>query len=397
MVQRIVSVGVVLGAAALSSQAFAQESRRLDFGLQAQVEHNTNVSRTNDAQAQQRGLSQEDTTFTPTATFDLLAPVGRQSVFLRGAAGYSFYDKNKNLNRERYDVTGGVNGRLGPCSGTLTGGYTRGINVIDDPTLISNVENIQDTEHVGVDLSCARQTGFGVTGAVSKDWINNDLPFLRTSDSEQTSATIGVTYSRPALGVLTVFANKQKTEYPNRPIDDGYDLDAFGITFERQLGARIQGSVTVAYTQVDQHAPPLPGLSGENLETTAYSASLSYRASSRLRFQGLFDRSVTPSSGIGRTYDLSETYRLSGDYDLGSRITLSAGVGLVERESAGLLPAQVLQLTDSEMTTIFGSVRYKQSDRLAFILTAGREERTTNAAQFDYANNRIGVTADLTF
>jgi hypothetical protein len=42
-------------------------------------------------------------------------------------------------------------------------------------------------------------------------------------------------------------------------------------------------------------------------------------------------------------------------------------------------------------------VRYKQSDRLAFILTAGREERTTNAAQFDYANNRIGVTADLTF
>lgn len=397
MVQRRVSFGIALGAVALSSPALAQEGRRVDFGLQAQVEHNTNVSRTNDAQAERRGLTPADTVFTPTATFDLLAPVGRQSVFIRGAVGYSFYDKNKNLNRERYDVSGGVNGHLGPCSGALTGGYTRGVNLIDDPTLIANVENIQDTEHVGVNLSCSRQTGFGITGSVSKDWTNNDLAFLRTSDSEMTSMMLGVTYSRPAFGTLTVFGNHQKAEYPKRLIDDGYDLNAFGVTFDRQLGARIQGSMTVAYTTVDPYAPPIPGLSSKKLDTTAYSASLSYRASSRLRFQALFDRSVTPSSGIGRTYDLSETYRFSGDYDLGSRITVSGGVGRVQRASAGVLPAQVVQLTDSELTSIFGSIRYKQSDRLAFVLAAGREERATNATQFDYTNNRIGLTADLTF
>ncbi len=391
------AVGVVIGAASLSSQAAAQEARRLDFGLTSQVEHHSNVSRTNKAQAEARGLTLSDTIITPAATVDLLLPVGRQTVFLRGALGYSFYDKNTQLNRERYDVSGGATGRAGPCTATLNGGYTRGVNQIDNPTLIDNVENIQETMTAAIDVTCRRQTGFGVVGSVSKDWVSNDLTFLENSDSERTAMMLGATYSRPALGTLTIFGNSETTKYPNRLVDAGYDLAALGVTYERQLGARIQGSVTVAYTMVDQNAPPLLERSNERLETTAYSASLSYRASSRLRFQALFDRSVTPSSGIGRSYDLAETYRLSGDYDVSSRISVSAGVGTVSRKSSGLLPDPIIQLTDSDMTTYFASVRYAQSRRLSFVLSAGHEERTTNAPQFDYTNNRVGISADVSF
>jgi len=395
MVYGRVAFGALIGVAALSSDAVAQD-RSLTFGLSALVEHNSNVARSNEARAAFRGVEPEDTIFKPAATIDFFSPVGRQSIFFKGMAGYTFYDRNDQLNREVLDFNGGVNGRFGPCSGTLSGGYSRGLWLLDDPTLIENVENIQTTKTASANVACSRATGLGLTASVSKDWIENDLDQLANSDSERTSIMGGITYTRPALGTLTLFADRQETTYPNRLFDDGYTLNAYGLTFARQLGARIQGTVTVAYNKVDQKTPSfLPAT--DDMTTTAYSAELSYRATSRLRFQGSFDRAVTPTVAVGRSYDLTEGYRVSGVYDLGSRITVSAGGAWVQRQSKGLIPETPLELTDSETTSYFASIRYQQSKRLSFVLNAGREERVTNSPQFDYTNNRIGLGADLSF
>jgi Uncharacterized protein conserved in bacteria (DUF2320). len=379
------------------SAAMAQEARRFDLGLHARVEHNSNVARSNSAQAAARGLSLSDTLFTPSATVDVFLPVGRRSVFLRGVAGYTFYEKNDKLNRERLDVSGGVNSPiLGPCQGVLTGGYSRGINQIDDPTLIENVENIQDTKRLGLNVNCAGATGLGLVASVSKDWTENSLDFLESSDAERTSYMAGVSYSRPALGTLTVFGNRDETEYPKRLLGGGYEMNSVGVTLERKLGARIQGSVTVAYASVEQKG--LEALLGHgDMHTNSYAADLTYRVSDRLRLQANLARSVTPASGFGRTYDLTESYRLAGDYDLGSRITVSVGASKVDREAGGVLPDPVLQLTDSTTKSFSVAVRYRQSERLSFVLSGGREDRTTNSPEFDYENNRIGVSADLEF
>lgn len=389
------ALSAVASAVALSSPAAAQE-RTLNFGLGANVEYNSNVARSSKERAALRGLTPEDTIFKPAATVDFFSPIGRQSVFLKGMAGYTFYDRNDELNREVLDFNGGVNGQLGPCAATVQGGYSRGMWLLDDPTLVENVENIQTTKTVGANVACSRSTGLGITASASKDWVDNDSDQLASSDSERTSVMGGLTYSRPALGTITVFADRQETSYPNRLLEGGYTLDAYGVTFARQLGARIQGTVTVAYNKVNQKTPAFLGPAGD-METTAYSAELSYRATSRLSFQGSFDRAITPTVAAGRSYDLSEGYRLSGVYDLGSRVSISAGGAWVQRQSKGLLPTTPLELTDSETTSYFAAVRYRQSKRLSFVLNAGREERTTNAPQFDYTNNRIGFGADLTF
>lgn len=388
-----VAFGALVSVAALSTSATAQE-RTLNFGLNAQVDHHSNVARSSKEYADLRGVQRADTVFKPAATIDFFSPIGRQSMFFRGSAGYTFYDRNDQLNREVLDFSGGLNGQLGPCSGTLSGGYTRGLWLLDDPTLIENVENIQTTKNASVNVGCSRSTGLGLTASASKDWVDNDQ--LLNADSERTSIMGGVTYTRPALGTLTLFADRQETSYPNRLLSGGYTLNAYGVTLARQLGARIQGTVTVAYNRVAQDTPDyLPPI--DDMETTAYSAELTYRASSRLSFQGSFDRAVTPTVTVGQSYDLSEGYRVSGAFDLSSRVTISAGGAWVQRQSNGILPTTRVELTESETTSYFSSVRYRQSDRLSFALNVGREERRTNAPQFDYTNNRIGVGADLTF
>lgn len=397
MVYGKVAIGVLIGAVAISTSATAQEARRLDIGLHAEVEHNTNVTRSSKAQSNVRGLTPADTTFRPTATVDFSTPIGRQEVFLSGAAGYTFYDKNTRLNRERLDFNGGVRGQVSLCGATLTGGYSRGVGEIDDPTLVENVENIQETKRAGVDVTCSRGTGFGAVASASKTWVDNSLTTSEPSNSERSSMMVGATYARPTLGSLTLFVNRDETSYPNRLIDDGYTMDAYGVTYSRQLGARIQGSVTVSYNKVDQKAPPFLPVSGGSSETSAYSGFLTYRASSRLNLRTSFSRSITPSSAFGRSYDLSEAYRLSADYSLGSRIIITAGGSWVERNSEGLILVGPLILTDSKTKTIYGNIRYKQNDRLSFVLNAGREDRTTNSPQFDYINDRIGLSADVTF
>jgi hypothetical protein len=381
------------GAAVISSPALAQETRKLDFGLHAGVEHNSNVARTPPAQAALRGLSLADTVFTPNATANVVLPVGRQAVFLNGVVGYSFYEKNSKLNRERLNIDGGVRGRFGPCAPTLRAAYSRGISQYDDPILVDDVRNVLETKTVGFDVACARPTGLGIVAGVSRDWNENSLALSKLADSERTSMNVGVSYSRPALGTLTVFYNRAKAEYPNRLIEDGYDLDAVGLSYRRELGARIQGTISVTYNRIDPHAVFVGG----DVETMGYSANVTYRATNRLRLTALLDRSVTPSTAIGRAYDLTDVYRVMADYDLGSRIKLGLGLSKVDRESDGIAGLPIVQLTDSSVEAINASVRYKQSERLSFTLVAGREERTTNAPQFDYTNDRIGLSADLAF
>lgn len=389
------AAGFVFSSVAISSPVVAQEARRFDIGISVRAEHHSNVARSSASQASLRGLTKADTIFTPTVNVDALLPVGRQTAFLAGNVGYSFYEKNTRLNREYVNLDGGVKTGLGPCGVTLGAGYSRGVVRVDDPILIDNVENIQETKRLSVDTSCSRGTGLGLVASVSKEWSANDLPFLTVSDSELSSAMAGITYSRPTLGTVTLFTNRQKAEYPNRLISGGYDLTAVGVTYERKLGARIEGAVTVAYNNVDLHAPVVSG--GGNVETSSCSAKLSYRASARLRFGGEFSRSVTPASGFGQTYDLTTAYRLSGIYDLGPRITISAGGARAERDSEGAVIAPAVQLTNSTTDNIYASLRYKMSERIALEFSAGRDERTTNAPQFDYIDERVAVAVSSKF
>lgn len=390
-----VAVGVLIGVATLSSPAFAQD-RRLDFSVRAHVEQNSNVARTNEALAAAQGLQLEDTVFTPTATIDFARPVGRNSLYLRGSAGYSFYDKNKRLDRERLDLSGGFNARLGPCVNMLTGTFSRGLSLIEDPTLIADVNNIQETRRAGLEIRCSRATGLGVVASASKEWADNELTFLEEGDYERVTYMAGVSYSRPTFGTLTVFGNHQETEYPNRLLGGGFEVDSIGATYERQLGARIQGTVTAAFTKAEQVGVATPAAAVADIETTTYNAALSYRVSSRLRLQAAFDRAVLPSSGFGRTYDLTEAFRFNADYDLGSRIRFALAAAQVDRDSEGA-PAGPVVLTNARTRSLSGSVRYKQSERVSLVLNVGQDERTTNAPQFDYTSDRIGIAAEVTF
>jgi hypothetical protein len=387
----------LLGSTALAGPALAEGQRGFTITARTDVVYDTNVARSTEAEAKARGLQSDDTLVTPGVTVKYDMPLGRQSVFLTAGAAHSFYDVNKKLDTDEIDLSAGVRGRVGPCAPKLEADYHRGRNTLDNFITAATLQNEVDTTTVGLDVQCVRNPGIGVTFGVNRLRATNSLKTIALNDFETTSGSVGFQYQRPALGTLSIFGQHSRTEFINDrgvALSSGYEVTSEGVSFLRKLGARIEGSVSAAYTE----ARPLSPVSGSTLEKFGgwtYTGDISYRPSNRLSLAAKFAKSVTPAD-FGQSFQITEVSNLSATYKLGSRIELGLAGSHELLDLAGGLPASVIGLTHSRSNTISGDVKYHQSRRLVFRLNADHESRKTNSTRFDYDADRIGLGVDVT-
>ncbi len=396
------AIGTLLAVAAayptLAAPAAPQAGagRQFDVTVQGMAAYDDNAPRTSAAEAAKRKLSLEDYTYTPSLGLDMRLPVGgREAVFFNGQAAYVYHDKNSILDSERINLLGGVDARLSICQTRLAGSYDRSLTDLQDLVLASTITDKLETERVGLDVNCGRRTGLGATFSVSQNWGNHSALLESVQDYRSHSYQAGLTYARPVLGVFTLFGNYQKSEFPHRPMIggemDGYENTSGGVTFDRRLGARIEGSVTVAYSEVTQLVQN-PLFPSKDFSGATYSATLRYRATPRLSTDLLFERAIQPSNRIGSNYDLSTHYRLNGAYDLSKRLKLNIGYERKDLKSSAVGLSAVNTLTNSKTNVVFGGVRYDLNRRISLSLDLAQEQRKTNSPIFDYRDNHAAVT-----
>ena len=391
MQDRTIVVGAML-AMAVAAPAHGQEARRVSIQPQIEITHDTNVAAASKAEALRQGLKPEDTFWTPGVGLDIVAPVGRQSVFLKGFAGYSQYDANDRLNSERIDLTGGVNARFGPCAPTLDGKFQRARTNLQDLTTASLLGNINETKRAEVSVTCGRPTGIGVTVGGAAFWSDNTLTKLAVSNNHGHEGSARISYSRPALGTLSLFGSGTQIHYDANPlfpgIQLGYNLVQGGLEFNRQLGARIQGDVGVSYTSVRSLARSLGQF--QDFQGFTYSADLSYRPTSRLKGAVHAERGVSPSQFAAGGFQVKTLYNLDLNYKLGTRLTLDLNGGEDSEKLKGS-PTLALGLTDSRVDLVQAGIRYQFSQRISLGMDVRHTERRTNDPKFDYTSDRVSV------
>jgi hypothetical protein len=355
-------------------------------------------------------------------------PVGRQSVFLSGSTSYLFHQNNTRLNDSRVNLNGGGVLALGPCHTTLSGGYAHGRSELNDPTAVfqtpggptsttpgvpginnnnleSTILNIQTTETVDANLSCSRPSGLGIIADVGQVWTSNTQITAANGSSRTTHGSAGVSYQRPAFGSLALTGTYSKTDNGDRLVaaltPEGYETTGADLSFTRKLGGRIEASATVGYTHAHTVSPPpvtATTLPAGDFNGLTYSGYVTYRATSRLHARAAFQRQVTPTLLSGSSYEIQQAYTAELDYQIGSRIALSLIGNRQENESPGaIIIPTAPTLTNSRVNSLSASVTYTMSRRLSLQLAATREERTANAAQFDYDNDRVALTLTSTF
>jgi hypothetical protein len=353
----------------------------------------TNISRSSAALAADRGLKQEDWVYSPNVSVDLTRPIGPEAVFLVGDIGYDFHQTDTVLNRERIDMQGGAKGQFGPCHATLSGSVDRHQSYLEDVAVAAPfVSNTQELTSVNLDGGCSRSVGLGVELSAAESWEGNSSAQFQTFDYRQTTVTGSLVYQRPNFGKLSAFGQYDHSDYPNQivpsptpALGNEYDLYAGGIRYERDIGARISATVSLAYTSLTTRSAV--GFNG-----FTYSGDLTYRVSGRLSAHISAERAARPAVLNDAAFLVEQTYLAEAVYSLSTRVSVSAGASEQTQHFGGVILMPTIAITDSRLTDYYTTARVFFGRRFYVGIDGRYEVRRADVSELNYNDARVGVT-----
>ncbi len=396
-----VLAGTLCGGQALAQQAItistAPQARETDLNASVNVLYDSNIARSDREFAEARHLSLDDVITTPQANFTIARQFGRQVLFLEGYGSYVFHIHDTILNREDINVTGGVNAHILRCQELVTENYSLSQTDLAQQSVVA-VQNVQGISTLSGSVDCGHSTGIAPTATVSGAWRDNSSQQLKSNNSNTFAANAGLGYRRPTFGTLSLFGSYTQAAFPNRilPIPGnpayGYTLYAGGVTYDRHIGGRLVGVVTVSFSDLQPDSPLQPKFQG-----VTYDAELTYTLNARIDLQAQAIRAVVPSNYIGSNYSTNGTYLLTANYSLGTRITLGL-TGDYKTQNTNIVdPNLPDQIKYSDTVDGLLSVTYTMTKRLSFTVTGGDEQRYTNLRFLNYNSVRAGITASITY
>lgn len=398
------AIAAIAIACPMAAQAQSSAPGTPPEGIQVQAVvdavHDSNVARSAGTILSGRRADQR---ITPSLTVSVNKALGRHSLTLTGFAGYDFYMRNTELNRERLGLNADLGLVGGPCFLHLRPGFSRAQSDLGDIVPISgnitndrrSVRNVATTQSYGGELQCGDANGLRPLITAEHTAGNNSEPLRRIANYRTNTYGTGVAYGDPIYGQATLRFTKQDTSYPDRPAFFGPgNFSTRRVTFDvqRSIGSMLSGSAGISYVMVR----PDTGVATRDFNGFGWHAELTAVPTPDLQLLAATSRDITPSLGNDATYQVNRNYSLTANYAFSSRLRASI-VGSIRTGryygSQGLFGPP---LTDSRLHTISPSVSFMPSDRLTFTLYGGYQDRKTNNAIYDYDSYFIGLRTSFT-
>ncbi|MGH6987281.1 MAG: porin [Caulobacteraceae bacterium] len=358
--------------------------------------YNSNVTGTASG-ASPSGIKPEDEIGRPSLDLNIFLPEGRDAVFLKGYAGYDFHVVNTQLNGPHISLDGGADAALGPCRNTLTGEYS--LQQTQAYELPYAVKNLNQNGQVGLDSECGRPLGLGTTFAVSEDWNGNQSAVLKIQNHRTFSVSGGLAYRRPVFGQLSLFGQYQQTDFTQRfapvgarLVQDGYQVAAGGVRYERPIGDRMVGIASVAYSSLEPKIPGEIAFSG-----ITYSADLTYRFTDRLNAHADLSHQTLPSNQPGGDYSIADVYSLDVNYKVGPRLSVQLGGQYRTENYRGVALIPAFSIASDKVWQVSAAARYRLDRRLSLGLSVEHSHRDANLAVFSYGDTQADLSIAAAF
>jgi Putative beta-barrel porin 2 len=388
----------VFGASnAIAAPGDGPSQPRFDVSVTARDSYDSNVLRGSAIRQSRPNASKDDLVFSPSITGNLIAPIGRNDVFLRGSVGYQFHRRNSYLDRESIGVTGGTTLRmLGGCDTTISGDHQRRQSELTDFVDGLDPQNTAKTTTASIGFECETRAGIRSSLSYRRSLSESSSPIRVSSNYTLDGIDASVGFTRPAIGTVSVFGNYSGVDYTNRispiggGITDGVKIYSGGLRFQRDIGARLKGGGSIGYSYVNQSIPGVPSFKGAN-----YGLDLSYDSRNRLRLALGINRSVQQSNQLGVSYSVTRRANFDANYIISSSFRLAAGVFQQRRTSARTTVGPFLGQFNTN-DKIFGSyarLEFRGSGPISLGAEVAHDRRRSNIAVFDYNSTRVAVTA----
>jgi hypothetical protein len=398
-VKFLLSVGLcVLGASgAYAAPGEGPSQARFDVSVTARDAYDSNVLRGTAIRQSRPNASKDDVTFSPTIAANIMTPIGRNDVFLRGSVGYQFHRRNSYLDRESIGITGGTTLRvLGGCDTMISGDHQRRQSELTDFVDGLDPQNVAKTTTASIGFECETKAGIRSSLSYRRSTSESSSPIRVSSNYTLDGIDASVGFTRPAIGTVSVFGNYSGVAYTNRiaPIGggltDGVDIYSGGLRFQRDIGARLKGGGSIGYSYVNQRIPGVPSFKGAN-----YGLDLSYDSRNRLRLAIGLNKSVQQSNQIGVSYNVTRRANFDANYIISSSFRLAAGVFQQRRTSArtSVGPFFGQFNTNDKVLGGYARLEFRGSGPISLGAELAHDRRRSNIAAFDYNSTRVAVTA----
>lgn len=383
-------------ACATPALAQSQRGRQIDVAATIKLQYDSNVVLSD--RRLSGGRPDDDVSVAPSLDLDIYLPRATGDFTLSGSLGYNFYRRYTSLNRERLNLSAGVNQRvLSDCILHGEGNYSRQLSDIGDVLTTApaaSINNTLEARDYGADIGCGSGIGFRPSVAVHRTETRNTTTIRKLSDTDTTGLTGQIGYNSPAIGTVSIFGRYNDSKYINRPTPggetDGTRVYSAGVQLERSLGTRLNFTGSVNYTQLD---PKLSGASG--FKGIGFDVSAQYRGDFfQIELTG--SRTAGPSQIIFASYDISTRVGLSLSTQISPRIEWNGG-GSFRRRSFEPSPlfAGLLDLGSEDTYELNTGLDYRAGRRLRFRLYASRVKRTSDVNLLDYNTTRVTLATTL--
>jgi putative beta-barrel porin BBP2 len=408
----LLAVGIALssGGAALAQAVTAppggpqmsSASDRFSADVYARATYDSNVSGGDTAIASLRRLEPSDVYYSVGTTFAFQLPSSRASLFLMGSADVRRYERNTTLNGEDYQISAGATGRLGFCAATAVASYAQRQSLVED-LAVAVATNVVELPSARVGVNCAEgRIVQGVSAYVERQINQEKRAGFVDSQTQGGSASVG--YRNPVLGQLSLTAIYSKVDYDNPTASSLATLAApsfqqygGGLQYTRKFGMRLSGTAEITYSHLESRATA-GSLNSQGLDANSLggNATLAYRLTPRIHLTLNYDLSNQASPILNTNYVRAETLEFSADYVASQRISFHGSVDRVTDDYRGG-QVTVLQVRNSDQTTIAGGVGVKVGRKVMLTLDLAHTERNADISQFDFNSNRVTLGVTGTF
>lgn len=306
----------------------------LKYSASFRTEWTDNIARTSAEEPLRPGsTSRSDWRFVPEIRVMAGKNIGRQLLFANASLGYDFHARNTMRDKERLNLQGGLEYRLGTrCSGRLQAGYGSRLSesyLFDEEA---------DTKQERVTLTASTSCRIGrIVSALNYQWkdVSNDNEFRQISDSRGHSVTGSLSYPIGVRGALSVGGFWQMNEYPHQFLLNGdvnkVKFTGFNVGGSYRIGPSLAVNGSVGRSKVDPRNPFSLPFSG-----TSWSLGANY-AGPKMGISLGAGRSASGGSGGSANFSISDSYSASLSYKVNSRLSASAGYTHSESDNRGIV------------------------------------------------------------
>lgn len=348
----------------------------LHFNVDQSIRFDDNAERVPTGSTAARGRSKGDFYSVTNVGGSASTIVGLQTLFVKGYYGLTRYNRDVNLNSDRYNIAGGINWRTGDaCSGSFILSANQSELALED--LAFGVGNsLTTSQRADFNGRCHLYNRFYATFAAGAlDYKVSSAP---SNDYTQFSVRAGIEYAVPKLHTLGFQIANYSNDFSNRistpllPQTTNLIQQDYRLYYTHFVSPKTTINLAGGLTTFESSSA-----FSDNAKTIpTYSASINWRPTPKIMLGLSTQYSVGPPQGVASDYTASTISSVNMIYSFSRKLSFSAVYAHARTSSSTfspLLGTSVGQQTSVDTASVdanyrftpflYGNLGYRFTDR----------------------------------